>query len=197
MKRIFCALALLFAGCDVSRPVPADPQPIVEPAMNLPAELRYQNWTSSQGEGSCAFAATANLLEWRNNPAMARDVREYYAGGIHVKPLDGRDLFDVLDKHGIRYAYSIGGDENFLRWCVRTRRGCAVGVNNYTGGGDGWPSHAITLVNLCDDYATLLGVNYPDRHVIVPRETFLRNWHAAGGCAWTVLDSPLPPLPAR
>lgn len=161
--------------------------------LDLPPEMRTKNYAG----GSCVHASTINLLKWMQLDELAEWWRRSYSGGETDTRLVAR-----MEAAGLRYAWIHGGGdlngngvddgEEFLMWCVRTRRGCGIFYK---------PNHAINLVGLDDRYAYLLDNNatdYPEqtgRYERVPRGEFLRRWAGYGAFAWTLVYDPTPPAP--
>ena len=74
MKYLFLFL-LLLTGC---APDPTEDgkisyaPPVVEkPTVNLPLELRQENWIGDQGQGSCVHATLVSLFRWQGRYATA------------------------------------------------------------------------------------------------------------------------------
>jgi len=154
------------------------------PTMELPRPLREQNW----GGGSCVHASTVMLLRWQKLFDVANKWRATYSGGEYSSRLIAR-----MEAAGLRYAYTLDGDERFLEWAIQTRRGCGIFYK---------PNHAICLVGLDREYAYLLDnnyIDYPERNRTyerVPRAEFMQRWkYEYGGFAWTPVYSPPPMLP--
>ena len=161
--------------------------------MKLPPQYRTRNW----GGGSCVHASCVSLLRWNGLMELADWWRRTYSGGEY----DTR-LVQRLEAAGVRYAFAYGGDdanrdgrddgEEFLRWCIRTRRGAGIFYK---------PQHSINLVGMDTRYAYLLDNNatdYPERtgsYEKVPLATFFRAWHGFGGFAWTLVYDPPPEAP--
>jgi hypothetical protein len=88
---------------------------------------------------------------------------------------------------GVRYAMTVSGDETFLTWALRTRRGAGVVCE------DG--EHCVALVYLDDQYAAILDNNSPGTYRWMSRQDFLADWHQSGGWAFSlVMGSPAAPL---
>ena len=151
--------------------------------MDLPPELREPNW----GGGSCVHASTVMVLRHQGQYEMADWWRQQYSGGEYSDRLIKR-----MESANLRYAYTVDGDFEFLRWCVRTRRGCGIFYK---------PSHAINLIGMDDRYVYLLDnndVTRPERDGIpetVPINEFIRRWKGYGGFGFTVVYTPNPPKP--
>jgi hypothetical protein len=161
--------------------------------LDLPYEFRTRNW----GGGSCVHASNVTLLRYMGLFELADWWRRTYSGGEY----DDR-LVQRLEKSGVRYAFAHGGQDNnrdgrddgeqFIEWCVRTRRGCGIFYK---------PVHSINLIGLDAQFAYLLDNNatdYPERvghPERVERKAFFRNWHGFGGFAWTIVVNPPPPQP--
>jgi hypothetical protein len=150
--------------------------------MTLPPELRQKNW----GGGSCVHASNVSLLRWQGQYEMADWWRQAYSGGEY-----GDRLVSRLEAAGLRYAYTDSGDEAFLRWCIRTRRGAGIFYK---------PSHSINCVGMDDQFVYLLdnnATNYPEStgdYEKVPIDEFWRRWKGYGGFAWTLIYTPHAPL---
>lgn len=147
------------------------------PTVNIPPELRCPNW----GGGSCVHAATVMLLEWQGQHEFAQWWRNRYSGGEYAQRLNQR-----LEAAQLQYAYTTQGDEAFLAWTLRTRRGAGITF---------WPSHAVNLVHLDNEWAGLLDNNRLEQVIWIPRAEFISRWRNYGGWAWTLVYDPPPPLP--
>jgi len=187
MKRLLVALVLCIslAGCEGDfNPVrPVKPAVNKErPLVNIPMELRQENWIGSQREGSCVHATMISLMRWQGRPYLANKWRRMYANGEWP---DG--LASKFDREGVRYAYTDKGDVKFLEWACRTRRGCGITV---LGG-----AHMVALVHLDDKWACILDNNSIQVYKWIPRETLLAEWKASYGWSATVLYAPAAPKP--
>ena len=145
--------------------------------------MRTQNWFGDQGSGSCVFAGMVPLLRWQGRNAAADRIREY-GDGAGPERLD-----QIFDEEGIRYAQVTNGDETFLDWALKTRRGCGICYQIPEG------CHFVTLVYLDDAQAAILDNNDIDHFIWMPREELLAKWRAIGGWAITPVYSPAAPLP--
>ena len=152
------------------------------PVVNIPLALRQENWAGSEGSGSCVWASTISLLRWQGRYHTADWIRNHYGDGEWPE-----DHVAKLDKIGVRYAFVTNSDVKFLEWCCRTRRGAAVTV---MGG-----AHMVNLVHLDSQWACLLNNNDVEHYKWVPRETFLAEWRASHGWAFTVVYAPAAPMP--
>jgi hypothetical protein len=151
--------------------------PSFAPVVDLPPAWRTSNW----GGGSCVHASTVHLLHWQGQHELAAWWREAYSGGEYASRLHAR-----LAAAGLRYAYTVDGDEAFLEWALRTRRGAGITY---------FPNHAVNLVHLDAERAGLLDNNRVEQIVWIPRAEFLARWKAYGGWAWTLVYDPPPPVP--
>ncbi len=147
------------------------------PTVNIPPTLRCPNW----GGGSCVHAANVMLLEWQGQHELAQWWRTNNSGGEYAQRLNQR-----LDSAHLHYAYTTRGDEAFLAWALRTRRGAGITF---------WPGHAVNLVHLDDQWAGLLDNNRLEQVIWIPRAEFIPRWRNYGGWAWTLVHTPPPPLP--
>ena len=187
-----CAMLMVLCGCgqldtimpDVDVDLGIDsPVVIVErPVVNIPSDLRQENWLGNLGEGSCTWASTISLLRWQGRYNTADWVRKNRGNGEWPE-----HMATALDDAGIRYAYTIRGDVEFLEWACRTRRGCGITVN----GG----SHMVTLVHLDSEWAAILDNNSIEKFIWVPRESLISEWQSSYGWAVAVLYTPPAPLP--
>jgi hypothetical protein len=161
------------------------------PIVNLPAELREENWLGSNGEGSCVHATMVMLLRWQQQEGVASHWRETYGDGEYADSTwnPESNLAIKLDSENVRYAYCIDGDERFLEWALATRRGCGVTV---LGG-----AHMVALVHLDDEWAGILDNNRPDQIIWMRRAKFLAEWKHSNGWAVTPVYTPAPPMPEK
>lgn len=198
MKNIMAALMLsltLLAGCEVGidygGPMMGN-APVAKqefPTVNLPLSLRQQNWLGNKREGSCVHATMVMLFRWQGRYAMANHWRQTYGNGESADATwDARDnLAAKFDREGVRYAYTIAGDVEFLEWACDTRRGCGVTV---MGG-----KHMVALVHFDKEWAGILDNNDIKKITWVPRDTFVAEWLNSNGWAVTPVYDPAPPLP--
>jgi hypothetical protein len=150
--------------------------------IDIPPAWRRRNWIGDRGQGSCVHAALVHLWHWQGRHDLAEAWAARYANG---ETADG--LAAKLDRAGVPFAETRAGDEAFLEWAIRTRRGAAVVVQN--------GSHMVNLVGLDARHAHLLDSNSPDRIERRAREEFLRDWKQSGGWAITPVGTPPPPEP--
>ncbi len=144
------------------------------PYLNLPDEFKVSNYAG----GSCVHACTETLLYWQGFDELAAWWRQSYSGGEYAERLHRR-----LDAAGIRYAYTMNGDWEFIGRCVRLRLGCAVN----------WPTaHMVTLVGMDAENVYLIDNNSIYKITIRSREQFRREWT---GWATTIVYVPPSPEP--
>lgn len=170
-------------NCPVDRPCTdaASPYRLVPP-VDLPVSLREPNYAG----GSCMYAAFCDVLRWQGLFDVADEVRANYRGGQVVS-----GLAQICDRRGLRFAYTADGDESFLDWCSRTRRGAVIHwrVSRYS-------DHAITFCGYAaDGNAVLIDNNATKRDKRMPKAAFVAEWHRNGGKALTVVYDPYPPRP--
>lgn len=170
-------------ACPVDRPCTdaASPYRLVPP-VDLPVQLRQPNYAG----GSCMYAAFCDVLRWQGLYDVADHVRQSYRGGQVVSGLAG-----VCDGLGLKFAFTTEGDESFLAWCSRTRRGAVIHwrVSSYS-------DHAITFCGYDDQQqACLIDNNATKKVKRMPKASFLAEWHRNGGKALTVVYDPYPPRP--
>jgi hypothetical protein len=137
--------------------------------------------------GSCMWASMITALHRQGLHSEARYWRETYWGGCAVS-----GVVPVAEARGLRYAYTLRGDEAFLAWASRTRRGAALHWEIDRPG-----DHAVFFYGYDDSGRTALVIdnNSPSRVLRIPRERFLATWKRSGGQAITPVYSPLPPAP--
>lgn len=147
--------------------------------MDLPKELREKNYAG----GSCVHASTEMVLRWQGFEELADWWRQQYSGGEYAGGLIGK-----FNKANLQFAYTTDGEESFLEWVSRTRRGAVIFYK---------PMHSICFCGYdTSGNAILLDNNHIDRYEKVPKETFLRNWkNRYRGFALTPVYSPAPPTP--
>jgi hypothetical protein len=149
------------------------------PTVNLPVELREANWSAWVGgreEGSCVHATMVMALRWQQEYQKADAWRQRHSGGEYADDSwnEGSNLARKFNAEGIRYAYTVEGDEKFLEWAVATRRGAGVTV---MGG-----RHMVLLVHLDEEKAGLLDNNDIKRIIWVDRNRFIAEWQNSNGC---------------
>lgn len=152
--------------------------PEEHPIVNLPFSLRQENYNN----GSCVWATTISLLRWQGEERLADYVRSKQSGGVFTS-----ELYDTIDKAGIRLSVAENGDVSFLEWSCRTRRGAAVTI---MGG-----RHMVALVDITDTQACILDNNNVEEYLWLDREKFIKHWREAGGYAFTPIYIPTAPLP--
>lgn len=150
--------------------------------IDIPSAYRRKNWTGDRGEGSCVHAALVHLLHWQGNHSAAERWAARFGNGETAQGLAAK-----LEQAGLRFAETRTGDEAFLAWALRTRRGAAVVVQN--------GAHMVNLVGLDRHSAHILDSNFPERIERWPRAAFLRDWKQSGGWAFTPVGTPSPPAP--
>src|SRR5579872_2653044 len=101
-------------------------------ARRIDIAARVRNW--GQG-GSCVHASVVHLLNWQGRPELAERWRRTHNGGATTD-----SIYEDLDAAGLDYAQTQRGDEHFLEWCIATRRGANVAVQQ--------AAHMVTLVGL-------------------------------------------------
>lgn len=143
--------------------------------MDLPREMRERNW----GGGSCVHASTVMVLRWQGHEELADWWRRTYSGGEH-----GQGLTSKCERAGLRFAYTNSGDEQFLEWVSRTRRGATIFYK---------PSHSICFCGYENGQAVLLDNNRIDVFERVEKQEFIRRWKGYGGFALTMVYQPPPP----
>ncbi|MBI3866819.1 MAG: hypothetical protein HY290_33485 [Planctomycetia bacterium] len=150
--------------------------------LDIPLSYRRSNWIGRRGQGSCVHASMRHLFHWQGR----HDLAEWWATN-HSDGETAEGLAAKLDRAQVRYAETRNGDEAFLEWTIRTRRGAAVVVQN--------GAHMVNLVGLDRQYAHILDSNAPQRVQQRPRGEFLNDWKRSGGWAVTPLGTPAPPDP--
>lgn len=199
MRQLVLAALLLFSGCvPVDQQDIADPllywsnpptEPLEIPMVNIPITLRQSNYTGVEGEGSCVHATMVTAFHQQGQPVLARHWRATYSDGEWADESynKSQNLVQKLESEGVPYAYVTDGDEEFLEWACRTRRGCGVAVN----GG----SHMVLLVHIDDETVGLVDNNQVNDVLWVPRDRFIAEWKASMGWAVTPVFDPVPPIP--
>ena len=152
------------------------------PAVNIPEKLKQENWIGRQGEGSCVHATLISLLRWQGQPKLADYWRSHFSDGEYPDSMQSK-----LDSAGVRYAWHIGGDERFLEWSCRTRRGAGIRIH----GG----AHMVALVHLTPKFAGVLDNNDVSRIKWMERDALINDWKGCNGWAFSPVYSPAAPLP--
>jgi len=150
--------------------------------VDIPHRWRKRNWIGDRGQGSCVHAALVNLWHWQGRHELAEWWAAHHGNGETAEGLSAK-----LEAAGVRFAETRSGDEAFLEWAIRTRRGAAVVVQN--------GSHMVNLVGLDRRHAQILDSNSPERVESWPRERFFGEWKQSGGWAVTPVGPPAPPDP--
>jgi hypothetical protein len=150
--------------------------------IDIPPRWRKQNWIGDRGQGSCVHAALVHLWHWQGRHEWA----EWWAAR-HGNGETAEGLAAKLETAGVQFAETRSGDEAFLDWAIRTRRGAAVVVQS--------GSHMVNLVGLDHRHAHILDSNAPERVEAWPRDKFLRDWKQSGGWAVTPVGPPAAPDP--
>lgn len=150
--------------------------------IDVPLAWRRKNWIGDRGQGSCVHAAIVHLFHWQGRHDLGDWWAARYANGETAQ-----GLADKLEAAGVRFAETRSGDEAFLEWAIRTRRGAAVVVQN--------GAHMVNLVGFDRQHAYLLDSNFPARVDAWPRERFINDWKQSGGWAVTPVGTPAPPDP--
>ena len=145
--------------------------------LEIPAQIRRQNWIGDKGEGSCVHASVVHLLLWQGKEREARWWEARYANGETAAGLAKK-----LESAGFRFAETRTGDAAFLAWAIRTRRGAAVVVQQ--------GSHMVNLVGLDAKHARILDGNAPRQVQVRSRDEFLTEWRQSGGWGVTVVGTP-------
>lgn len=196
------SLVLLFSvGCDTRNPVekldlvylPDQIQP--PPVNDLPEELRVKNWigTDQDGDrgGSCVHAAIIHTFR----SAGRNDLEQVWyvnRGRGYEGPETAYRIMDKLDDQNIPFAATEDGDIRLLEEASKTHRQAAIFY---------YPSHCINFQEFAyvetDDFvgeaAILLDSNFPDRYIVVDRQTFERSWEYYGGFAVVPWIEPVVP----
>lgn len=199
MKSLLLTSLLIFAyGCELQveqpAPAPSDRCPNGQcpncpttdqqspwkavPPVDVPLSLREPNYNG----GSCMHAALITVLRSQNQNEIADYWRANFDGAAGVETCSR-----IADSLGLRFAYTVDGDEAFLEWCNRTRRAAAI----YYG-----DNHAITFCGYTSEgEAVLLDSNRVGHYSKLPKAEFLANWHTAGGAAMTTVYASIPANP--
>jgi len=155
------------------------------------------------GSGSCACAAAEDVLSANGYPQEAERWRSRQSGILTIDPQTPYpSMVDLAERRGLRYAYTVDGDEAFLAWCSRSRLAAVIYWPPYAGyspvKGRRVPRpnneaiHAIAFFGFDtrSGDAWVLDNNEPNKLRLIPRADFLAAWRLVGGQAWTVLPPP-------
>ena len=97
-----------------------------------------------------------------------------------------RRLVAKAEDAGMRFAFTGSGDEQFLEWCSRTRRGAVIFY---------YSSHSISFCGFMGGSAVVMDNNNVERLIYIPKAEFLQRWRGYGGVAFTPVYTPSPPPP--
>ena len=184
----FAALSgVLLCGCDQpSTPqavdlvyLPDQIQPV--PVNDLPDSLRIKNWigTDQDGDrgGSCVHASIIHTFRSAGRGDLEQLWYENRDRG-YEGPETAYRIMDKLDDQRIPFAATEDGDIRLLEESSRTRRQAAIFY---------YPSHCVNFQEFAivngEESAILLDNNFPDRYIVVDRQTFERSWDYYGGFA--------------
>ena len=144
--------------------------------LDLPPELRSRNYAG----GSCCHAALQDVLKWHGYFSEADWERANHSGGFSVS-----GCARTMERLGLDYAYTTSGDVRLLEWASRNGHGAVI---HY------YSNHAITFRGFHDDAAILCDNNRTGQLIRVPKTEFISRWRGYGGCALTLVYSPMPPV---
>jgi hypothetical protein len=182
-------IAVAILHDDVTQAVFVGRGEVEVPTVNVPRKLRQGNWLrrGTRADGSCCHASLISLLRWQGQYTLADRWRRTHSGGE-----TSWTMAEHLDDAGIPYAWCQTGDEAFLEWAVRTRRGACI---QYKDSPSSSCYHMVNVVHLTDKWVGLLDNNDVRRFKWMDRSSFMRNWKASMGWAFTPVFSPAAPLP--
>lgn len=147
----------------------------------VPDSLRIDNW-APYGFGSCVHASTATLLHYQGQHELA----EWWIANYNSGEYEDR-LIRRLEAAGLRYAWTTDGDMEFLEWAIRNRLGAGIFY---------FPSHAINVFGIDENFVYLLDNNRNSDYIAVARKEFEHRWkNEFGGFSWTIVGTPPPPTP--
>ncbi len=184
----FLLIVVLVVVSSASSAIAAD-----RPPVELAAELRHGNYGR---EGSCAYAAAADVLAIQGRQDLGRYVCAHYAGGAMVWPTrQYASLQNVAESMGIRYDFTVPDERNranvrwlqrvtdlglgaVIPWCnARDEQGQAI-----------YGHHAIAFLGFdAEGCAWLLDNEYAPVYLRLSRKEFLDVWRKCGGYAFTFL----------
>lgn len=144
------------------------------PRADLPEQLRLSNWIGVDQDGdrggSCAHASTR--MVFRSSGAYDLDAIWFRKAGQGYEGPESADrLLEKLNREGVIFAATEDGDERLLEEASRTNRWATIFY---------YPGHSIAFCGYATvdgtPSAVLLDNNFPDRYIIVEKNTFLRSW---------------------
>lgn len=190
-------LAVVVFSDDLHKAVSVGRGKVEVPTVNVPRKLRQGNWLrrGTQADGSCCHASLISLLRWQGQYRLADRWRRTHSGGEV-----SWTMAEAMDEAGIPYAWCQNGDERFLEWAIRTRRGACI---QYKDDPERWARtprnqrcyHMVNVVHLNDKWVGILDNNDVRRFKWIDRASFMRNWKSSDGWAFTPVFSPAAPLP--
>jgi hypothetical protein len=187
---LFAAITLaMFAGCDVDQEVidfESEVQAIEQPIANLPGPLRYTNWTSRAGKGSCVIASSCSMAAWCGENELADFLRRSYSGGQTQTSIQ-----EKLTAAQVPFICTESTDVAVLEYATRTRRMAIVWF---------YPRHCVSFCGFGVspegwECAWLLDNNRVEEFIPVPKDQFIRDWNQYGGFGLVAILTPAPPLP--
>lgn len=175
MRSLLIVLGLLVAGCGQPEKLiylPDARQPA--PRADLPEPMRLKNWigTDQDGDrgGSCAHASGRMVFRAAGAYGLDRVWFEKSTQG-YEGPESADRLLEKLNREGVVFAATEDGDARLLEEASRTNRWAVIFY---------YPNHAICFCGFASvdgqPSAVLLDNNFPDRYIVVEKNTFLRSW---------------------
>lgn len=158
---------------------------VVGSLADTPAEFREANYAG----GSCLHAALITVMNRMGLYDAAKYWRQSHSGAAGVRPgSPSIDVVEMANTLGLQFAYTAEGNEDFLEWCSRTRRGAAI---HY------FPVHAVFFERYEGDAALLIDNNRTSADIRIPKQEFVRRWKQEfGGRAITLVYPPMPAPPS-
>lgn len=172
---------LALCGCEPqTKYVRVEPPAAEVPAMNLPLELRQENW----GTGSCVHASTISVLRWQGAYKLADWWRGAYEGGETATGIE-----EKLTRAKVRFYSTHKYDPAVLEYASKSRRGAIIWY---------FPNHCVTFIGFYTkngkEHALLLDNNRVKNWISIEKQAFLKAWEGFGGFALCPLGDPPPPI---
>ena len=183
-NRFWIVLALCLSGCADLLAVTPEAVYDIRPVTELPVRWRATNYGPS-----CGWASTESALRIAGKTDAADWLRKNRSG-----PSSSGNINPALDQLGLKYVYTVDGDERLLDWAIETRRCCCVSWDAKHATdliGKEWRTNLITKEDAW--YAVILDNNQVKTYRYIPWEQFIKEWKGYGGWAWAFTYRP--PLP--
>lgn len=189
LRHLTLAVLLSLVATPVSafEPTKVPVSPKGTPAViDIPTNQHMRNTGGSDGAGLCVFTSVTVAARWQNLPDMLefREWAEKRPGGSLPNLLDA-DLKEYAREKGIKlpgYIQHVGGDVDFLRLTLATRRMPGVTYSGFDDfyGYRGRIYHMVNLMHADGKEAAILDNNHPGEWYWMSHGQAMERWQGRG-----------------